>query len=254
MSKDVLLDFYYKTRIIPILSIDFDALSNILPKVYVNSYETIQLLKPNAELFQIKDFQEIMLKRRSVRRFLNEPINLETLSTLLYYSVGVNGYINSYGYENFPKRIYPSAGGLGEIEVYLLSSNVNGLKKFNVYHYNALHHTLENINNNEDEGKLLYENTLSAIPVKETYPALVTIITGYFGKMIEKYKERGARFVFIDSGIVVENLYLVTTALGLGIVALGGISDEIPEKVLRIDPTSDVEIPILGMLMGVPGE
>ena len=253
MSKDVLLDFYYKTRRVPILSLDFNALSNVLPKVYINSYETIQLPKPNAE-FKIKDFQEVMLKRRSVRLFLNEPISLETLSTLLYYTAGVTGFVSAYGYKNFPKRIYPSAGGLGEIEVYLLPSNVNGLKKFNVYHYNALHHTLENINNNEEEGKLLYENTLSVMPVNETYPAIVTLITAYAGKMIEKYKERGARFVFIDAGIVIENFYLVATALGLGIVSLGGFSDEIAEKVLRIDPTSELEIPILGMALGVPGE
>ena len=253
MSKDVLLDFYYKTRRGSILSLDFDALSNVLPKVYVNNYETIQLPKPNAE-FKIKDFQEVMLKRRSVRLFLNEPISLETLSTLLYYTAGVTGFVSAYGYKNFPKRIYPSAGGLGEIEVYLLPSNVNGLKKFNVYHYNALHHTLENINNNEDEGKLLYENALSVMPVNETHPAIVTVITAYAGKMIEKYKERGARFVFIDAGIIVENFYLVATALGLGIVALGGISDEMVEKVLRIDPSAELEIPILGMAIDTPRE
>lgn len=54
--------------------------------------------------------------------------------------------------------------------------------------------------------------------------------------MIGKYDEYETKFVFIDVEIVTENLYLATTTLALGIVALGGISDETAGKILGVNP------------------
>jgi len=48
--------------------------------------------------------------------------------------------------------------------------------------------------------------------------------------MIEKYGKHRVRFVSINVGIVIENFYLVTTTLGLDIVALEGLSNEIEKK------------------------
>ena len=175
MSKELFLNFYYRTRVIPIVSLDFESLAGLLPKVYINNYEVVNLPKPNNELFKIRNIFDVMLQRRSVREFSRKPISLEELSTLLYYSVGVRSYTNAYGFQNFPLRMFPSSGGLGEIETYIVPFNVNGLKKYNVYHYNAFHHVLENINTDENLGKILYQRALQSLPpyIVETLPCLI---------------------------------------------------------------------------------
>jgi len=42
-----------------------------------------------------------------------------------------------------------------------------------------------------------------------------------FNRTMEKYGERGYRLILLDAGHMSQNLYIVSTYLGLGIVGLG---------------------------------
>ncbi|MEM0174028.1 MAG: SagB family peptide dehydrogenase, partial [Sulfolobaceae archaeon] len=212
----------------------------------------VELPTPDKNLFKLIDFGEILKKRESTRRFSNESISLQTLSTLLYYSAGVKHYVNAYGYTKFPLRMFPSAGGLSEVEIYIVPLNIDGLTKFNVYHYNPLYNRLYLINKEENPIKNAVDSCVSSLPPVFTneYPALTIFLTSNFGKIIQKYGSRGARFAIIDIGIIVENFYLVSTELDLGIVAIGGCDDNLIENALNINIERDLEAPIIGLLIG----
>ena len=76
-----------------------------------------------------------------------------------------------------------------------------------------------------------------AILEPEQFPnwGAALIITGTFTKAITKYGERGYRYILLDAGHVGQNIYLVATALGLGVVGVCGFYDERVDDLLSLD-------------------
>ncbi|BCU68873.1 SagB family peptide dehydrogenase [Stygiolobus caldivivus] len=211
---DVFEDFYLKTQ-----NFTFTLIPDNHPKVYEGA-EVIPLPKPR----EIKEeFQKVITSRSSTRRFKEEKVDVYTISDLLYYSVGVRKREGEIIY-----RMFPSAGGLAETEVYIIPF-ISDLQ-VGIYHYNPLCHYLEKLNG---EFRTLKTNVINSIPDINVVPLLIVLTTKYW-KVLAKYGNRGARFVLIDAGIVMENLYLVATALGLGICAVGGHNDYIFNRALDL--------------------
>ena len=211
---DVFEDFYLKTQ-----NFTFTLVPDNYPKVYEGA-EVIPLPKPR----EIKEeFQKVITSRASTRRFKEEKVDVYTISDLLYYSVGVRKREGELIY-----RMFPSAGGLAETEVYVIPF-ISDLQ-VGIYHYNPLCHCLEKLNG---EFGTLKTNVANSVPGINVVPLLIVLTTRYW-KVLAKYGNRGARFVLIDAGIVMENLYLVATALGLGICAVGGYNDYIFNRALGL--------------------
>src|SRR3990167_646952 len=76
-------------------------------------FDKVILPEPsNLEEIQLKD---VLYNRRSTRAFSKQPLSLEQISDLLFYSAGMR-------HNNFPwigNRFYPSPGGRYTLEVYL---------------------------------------------------------------------------------------------------------------------------------------
>jgi SagB-type dehydrogenase family enzyme len=79
----------------------------------------------------------------------------------------------------------------------------------------------------------LCDEALSQEWVKEA--ALSIVIAGVYEKTMEKYGERGIRYVHVEVGAVAENIYLQAETMGLGTTFVGAFSDDGVKKVLRID-------------------
>ncbi|AAY79925.1 nitroreductase [Sulfolobus acidocaldarius] len=208
--------FYLDTQIF-----NFTLLPNSLPKKYGN-VKKIPLPTP----IEINvSFQEVMKRRHSSRAFRRERINLNKISSLLWYSVGVKEIENGIQF-----RMFPSAGNLAETEVYLISLYTD-LEK-GVYHYDPVEGSLDVLSNDLDEELMLQaiKNSLPDI----TFVPLIILLTSLYWKPMVKYGNRGARFSLIDTGIVIENFYLVATALGLGISAIGGFNDDFFNKLIGV--------------------
>lgn len=60
------------------------------------------------------------------------------------------------------------------------------------------------------------------------------VITAEYERTTAKYGERGKRYVEIEVGHAGQNIYLQTTALGLGTVALGAFNDEEVGRILNL--------------------
>ena len=173
---------------------------------------------------------EILQKRRSVRSFSNKSLSAIELSFLLWSSTGIKR--REQGYEF---RTAPSAGALYPIETYVIVINVEGLEK-GLYHYNIEEHVLEELKLGDFGGELaqaaLEQEMLANAP-------LVFVWTAIFERSKWKYRQRAYRYVYLDAGIIGENLMLSATGIGLGSCNVGAFFDDEVNKILGVDGTAE---------------
>ncbi|MCR4397879.1 MAG: SagB/ThcOx family dehydrogenase [Firmicutes bacterium] len=192
-------------------------------------------------------FEETARRRRSIRDFSGDPISLDELARLLYFSNGITGSLQS-GDSLIPLRASPSAGALYPIEVYPFVAAVSGIEQ-GVYHYEVEGHALEHLRSgsfSED----LYEYTHRQEMVRKS--SVVFVMTAMFGRTKVKYGERGYRYVLLDAGHLAQNLYLESTALGLGCATVGGFLDDEVNGLLGVDGLleSAVYVAVVGRPVG----
>lgn len=200
----------------------------------------IKLPPPKESLLKMSVADAIKL-RRSIRRFKNQPINVEQLSTLLYYSVGIKG--SSWG---IPLRMFPSAGALQPIETYIQVNNVTDLAR-GIYHYEPDEHILVLLKAG-DYSREMYLYTLQQEHVRDA-PVNI-ILTIMLNRTQSKYGYRAYRYALLDTGHVGENIYLVSTAMGLGTCAVGAYYDKDIDKLIGVDGIKEFSMIIYPV--GVP--
>jgi len=167
--------------------------------------------------------------RASVREYSGEPLELTELSDLLRLSHGEIGQaLLDDGVTVRPRRASPSGGGLYPIEVYVVALRVRGLDQ-GLYHYQPRDHSLECIRRGDlqplAERAILYPDIVARAGV-------VVLLGALFHRHRFKYGERGYRFTLLDAGHLAQNVYLLSAALNVGCVAIGGyLDDEINELV-----------------------
>lgn len=198
---------------------------------------------PNARRFELPEVQplkgrsleETILSRRSRRNYSKEPITMEELSRILFFSVGITGKIGRYYL-----RAYPSAGALAPVEVYPLIERATDSDLKGIYHYNSLEHCLEEIK------KGSYIDELVEICYHQDFirnAPICLILTVFEKRTRSKYGRRAKRYVLLDAGHAGENIYLECEFLGLSTCAIGAFDDEALCSLLEIDP--EEEYPVL---------
>ena len=169
---------------------------------------------------------DVLQKRRSNRSFSSQPITIDELSFLLWATTGVQRQEQGYDF-----RTAPSAGALYPIETYIVANNVEGLEK-GLFHYNIEKHVLEQLKL-EDLGvevaqAALGQRMLAMAPV-------VFIWTAIFERSKWKYRQRAYRYVYLDVGIIGENLALSATGIGFGSCQIGAFFDDEVNEILGVD-------------------
>lgn len=197
--------------------------STVFYKAYPR-FKKIPLLSPKPSA----DYFDLVLSRKTDRRFSNDALTLEKLSALLKYSCG----ITQENSQSNPRRTYPSGGARYPLEVYpILFSDMENIPA-GVYHYDVKEHALDTLPQRVFSG--------DAIAKLVTYPwvahsSALIVITSIFWRSQMKYGERGYRYIMLEAGHVGQNIYLSSTALGLKCSGLGGTRDTHIESVLGID-------------------
>lgn len=169
-------------------------------------------------------FDEVMSARKSTREWdSGSGIDLSELSRLLKFSVGTRSDRD---------RFYPSPGGLYSHEIYLALWGADFAKP-GLWHYNAEKHRLELIDEGDPRERLaaLYHGGTTGM----SNAAGVVFLTCVFDRMLQKYDRRGWRFLHFETGVIIENFYLVATALGLGVCPLGNVLEDEVCPYLGID-------------------
>ncbi|QPJ60710.1 MAG: SagB/ThcOx family dehydrogenase [Candidatus Nitronauta litoralis] len=183
----------------------------------------------------INDFDQVIKERRSVRTFGEKPVSLPELSKILFQTFGISGEIPIPGGGAQYLRTSPSGGALYPAEIYLAIRNVEGLEK-GLYHYQVSSHSLEVLELLDPTEKL--NEALCGQEYCEQ-ASIVFLISGFIARTKYKYGERGYRYVLLDIGHLGQNLYLSCAALNFGIMTTCGFFDDLVNKFLKIDGTSE---------------
>lgn len=176
-----------------------------------------------------------ILKRRSVREYLQVPLRLRDVSQLLW---AAQGNTSNKGY-----RAAPSAGAFYPIEIYIASNDIANLPK-GIYRYLFRQHELETISKGDFISDLA-SAALGQNSVKQS--ALILIVSAVFERTTKKYGRRGIQYVYMESGHVAQNISLQAVSLGLGTVFIGAFYDN---RVKDICKMPDYETPLGIMPIG----
>jgi len=169
--------------------------------------------------------EQAISKRRSIRRFKNEPLTLDQLSQLLWSAQGITA--------TGGRRAAPSAGATYPLEIFVVVGK-NGIRTLaaGIYHYDIDNHSLSLYQIGDFQQKLadiaLGQSFIARCPVD-------MVICAIHPRTAYRYGHRGERYVHMEVGHVGENVALQAVALGLGTVMVGAFEDEEVRKALELE-------------------
>lgn len=230
MNGDIGKEFQSKTKttleFLQNYSIDYGA----KPELY-KTY-------PDADRFELASidnvaplpFKQAIVDRRSVRSYIDRPIDLDQLSFIIWASVAENYFEHRINF-----RAAPSAGARYPIETYTVVNDVKGLPQ-GLYHYNVKDNVLELLK----KGDLSDELTNAAQGQKVCKNCQVAFLwSAVFERMTWKYKDRGYRYIYLDAGHIGHALSIAASSIDLGSVMIGAYIDEYMDELLSIDGESE---------------
>jgi SagB-type dehydrogenase family enzyme len=203
-----------------------------------------------AEVFQLAmprltgEFPQVLLARRTWRRFSSKPIPVHALSTLLALTYKIQGSVAGPGNVRLPLKTSPSGGARHSIEAYVLVRNVSDVAK-GLYHYAADQHALELLRSGlarRDVRKYLPNQ-----PGFESAAALV-LMTSVFERVQWKYEfGRAYRVILAEAGHLCQTFCLTATWLGLAPFCTMALADSVIERDLRIDGIKESVLYVAGI-------
>lgn len=228
-----------KARIDEMARSRYEELSTVKAPPVIKEYPDAPAVALPTTLLPLPFTLDRVLRARASRRdFIQEPLTLAQLGSLLGYSYGVRKHLPAYNTRRFPFRLAPSAGGLQPVEIYAVVNSAEGLEK-GLYHYNAGSHALELLNPGNMRRKILgctlYQDWVQ-------HAGAVLVLTCVLDRVEWKYGPRGYRYVHIDVGCLTQNLYLVATALRLRACAVAAYLDDAVDDLLGIDGRSEFAV------------
>lgn len=189
-------------------------------------------------------FPDVMLQRRTARRFAPEPVTEAELSTLLKLGWGmVKSVPNPLG-DVFVRKTSPSGGSLHPIEVYPMILNVEGVEK-GIYHYSVRRHGLEQIWSGDAREWI---STACGDQDWVAEAGVAFLCTAFLPRTAWKYDySRVARAVMAEIGLTGQSVLLTASWLGLGAFTTIALRDEFFEELIGLDPLREPVFAVFGM-------
>ena len=173
-------------------------------------------------------------------------INLKMVASLLYHSAGVIRKAIHPAAGEVHYRAAASAGALYPVETYLVCQDLAGLDA-GVYHFSPPEFSLRRLRAGDyrqiliqatGEEPAVTSSPLTQAPVTQapvTQAPVTLIFTTIFWRSAWKYRARGYRYCYWDTGTVVANLLAAATASGLSTQLIAGFVDAQMDQLLGID-------------------
>jgi len=166
--------------------------------------------------------EELIAKRRSVRKYADRELSEPVISRFLWAAQGISSK------EGF--RTSPSAGALYPLEIHVIAGKGSGLEP-GTYRYIPEGHTLiQEIAG--DVREKLSKAALSQPMVKNAHVS--TVISAVYPRITGKYGKRGIRYTHMEAGHSAQNVCLLGVELGIGTCSIGAFEDEEVKKVLKL--------------------
>lgn len=167
-------------------------------------------------------FDQLVARRRTRRDFADKPATLDTLSRILFNTLGVTGKLtDDLGNIQFRLHAAPSAGALQPLEIRIAARHVIGLDPA-IYRYLPPENALEHVPHPVDWNALAHA---SLHPELITRGALLLAFAADWRNMQSKYGDRAYRYVLLEAGHAAQNTLLTCAELKLAAVPIGGFLD-----------------------------
>jgi SagB-type dehydrogenase family enzyme len=216
------------------------------PKIFKTVKGTKKMLLPRRTIPD-SEFIQVLMARKTHRRFSKQEVTLEAVSQLLSLVWGVTGYLHSPRFGKLLHKTSPSAGARHPGEVYLMALRVKGLRE-GLYHYHPARHCLETISTSATRSKALLYCARQNF-VKNA--GALFLMTAVFPRAMWKYHfARAYRVVLLDAGHLCQTFCLVATWLGLAPFCTAALKDTLIEEDLGIDGIRESVLYVAGV--GLP--
>lgn len=181
--------------------------------------------------------KDLLLRRKSHRKFKKQPLNLAQISQLLWSAQGIlpDG-----------RRAAPSAGALYPFKIFLSVALPPEQMTQGLYLFKPETEKLHLIFEGNFQKKL-FENALFQECIIQAPVCIV--LTAKLLPVQKTYGNRAITYIFLEGGHIGQNIYLMATALNLGTVAVGAFHDEGVRQILML---ADDEIPVYLFPVGIP--
>lgn len=180
------------------------------------------------------NLQKLLLKRKSVRKYQNKEMTLRELSSILHYSFGVKGNVEIAG-RNIYSRFHSSSGGLYAVEVIIYVNNVKDVDK-GFYKYQPVSNTLHLLK--VDSTKEV-ENCFSNNVIDVGNSNIIVFFFNSLENIYLKYGELSLSLMFIETGIMSQNLHINSLNYGYGSCDIGGFNKKGVEKMLGFNGVTE---------------
>lgn len=197
----------------------------------------IRLSRDFEAVIQCRQVSELLNGRRSLRRYAPEPLSVEELSFLLWYTQGTQKIVGSQRKASI--RTVPSAGARHPLECYVALLRADTLQP-GLYHYLALSHELELVKSVDNLGDRLSEASCGQTFL--SLAAAVVIWTAVPERTRWRYPDQAEKYILLDAGHVCENLYLASGAIGCGTCAVGAYDQELADALLEVDGCEELTV------------
>lgn len=182
---------------------------------------------------------EAIGRRRSRRRFTDQPLTLEELSFLLWATQGVSKVTTrDQGRAVHTLRTVPSGGARHPFETYLLVNRVDGLEP-GLYRYLPLDHKLYILCADPQLVEKI-DDACYGQYVKESAVVFVWTVIPYRTEW--RYGIVSHKIIAQDSGHLCQNLYLASEAIGAGTCAIGAYDQKKMDPILGVDGKEELTI------------
>jgi SagB-type dehydrogenase family enzyme len=187
---------------------------------------------------------DLLLERRTWRRFGTRAVTREELSTLLGLTWRVQDWVDVEAWGRMALKTAPSGGARHSIEAYVVARQVKGLKA-GIYHYQPASHELHLV-----RPKATAADIAAYLPRQDWYGAAsaLVLMTCVFERVQWRYPfARAYRTVLAEAGHHCQNFCLVATALGLAPFCTMALADTRIERDLRIDGVTEAVLYAAGV-------
>jgi SagB-type dehydrogenase family enzyme len=224
-------------------------------KRYPKDATLIDLVAPEELTVGNVPLIDAIKRRRSRRKYTEEPLTLEELSFLLWATQGINrrrerkivqdGQDLGHDHDVWREmvramtlRTVPSGGARHPFETYLLVRRVEGLE-IGLYRYLPLEHKLCLLSTDADLTERVH------VACYEQYArnsAVVFIWTAIPYRTEWRYTFLSPKMIAQDSGHLCQNLYLACEAIGAGTCAIGAYDQDKMDPIPGVDGSEEFAV------------
>jgi len=189
-------------------------------------------------------FVDVLLRRRTRRRFGAGSVSLADLATLLRLTWGFTSTLQWPGLGAVPLRTSPSGGARLPIDVYVAAAKIDGLAP-RLFYYQADRHQLVAVGGGVDGADLA---RCCGHQQWAAHASAVFLMTAVIPRMTWRYRSsRAYRVMVLEAGHLCQTLCLTATWLGLGVFSTAALDDQYVERRLGIDGCEETVVYAAGI-------